>query len=53
MSSLNEPRIPDPLGRGVVKMRDLNAFGDALKAQGFMVVQADVTQEDDIDEYWS
>ena len=34
-------------------MRDLNAFGDALKAQGFMVVQADVTQEDDIDEYWS
>ena len=29
-------------------MRDLNAFGDALKAQGFMVVPLEKTQENDI-----
>lgn len=29
-------------------MRDLNAFGDALKAQGFMVIPVEKTQENDI-----
>lgn len=31
-----------------LSMRDLNAFGDALKAQGFMVIPVEKTQENDI-----